>query len=71
MPAYTIDDTRARRPLTCDACTKTIEPKSLVKVCGRCSRMRHEGCAVSPCPACGSVVHRSARFGGAKLVRYL
>lgn len=71
MPAYTIDDTRTKRPLTCDACTKLVEPTSLVRVCRRCGRVRHETCAVSPCATCGSEIQRPARFGGAKLVRYL
>jgi hypothetical protein len=71
MPAYTIDDTRAKRPLTCDVCTKPVDPTSLVRVCRRCGRVRHEACNVSPCAACGSEVQRPARFKGAKLVRYL
>jgi hypothetical protein len=71
MPAHTIHDTRAKRPLTCDVCSQSIAEGSIVSVCKRCNRVRHTACPASPCGKCASVVHRQARFGGAKLMRYL
>jgi hypothetical protein len=70
MPAHQLSGTRAKRPLTCDACSKVIAPGTAVGLCIHCKRVRHLGCSAIPCSACGSLHRRSALYRGGKILRY-
>jgi DNA-directed RNA polymerase subunit RPC12/RpoP len=49
-----------------------IEKESVVAICGRCKRVRHEqACAAAACPTCGWHVQRKAVYLGSRTVGYL